>query len=160
MASAFQTMLFPSALACPKSEGAPFFHVSLNEKSFDECWQPFLGGLFKAPTPVYYKASFEQAEVILAICGNSTINGSPYLPISVKDSMIDLMESNGIDSYDFFWLVTDVSKMIGRHGNEPNLSHHAWYFPDDIFPEVIGGRRVEMALDAGIFSYKGSQVHI
>lgn len=74
--------------------------------------------------------------------------------------MIDLMESNGIDSYDFFWLVTDVSEMIGRHGNELNLSHHAWYFPDDIFPEVIGGRRVEMALDAGIFSYKGSQVHI
>ena len=39
-----------------------------------------------------------------------------------------------------------------------NLSHHAWYFPDEIFPQVMGGRRVEVALDAGIFSYAGSKV--
>ena len=152
--------LNPTTLSLPKSEGAPFLHISLDRRPFDEYWQPFLGGLFQAPIPVYYNAPYELADTILAICGNSAKNGCPRLPISVKDSMAELMNINGINSFDFFWIVTDVSQLIERCGNEPNLSNHAWYFPDDLFPEVVAGRRVEVDLDAGIFTYKGSQVSV
>ena len=147
-----------SSLLQQKSSAAPFFHVSLDGNSFDECWQPFLGGLFRAPIPVYYRASFEPAEIILAIGGNSMIHGWPKFPAEVKEAILGLIDQYGLNSFDFFWLVTDVSKLMDRNGHELNLSHHAWYFPDDIFPEVIGGKRVEVTLDAGIFSYSGSQV--
>ena len=94
-------------LLLPKSPAAPFFHLSLEGSKFDECWQPFLGGLFRAPMSVCYKASFESAELILAIGGNSAINGVPNLPVAVNHALTELLEQNRIEAFDFFWLVTD-----------------------------------------------------
>lgn len=137
---------------------APFFFVSLDGKSFDQLWHPRLGGLFRAPIPVYYKASFEQADIISAICGNSMENGSPSFPIGVKEAMSGLLEASSLKWFDFYWIVTDVSKLIGLYGHELNLSHHGWYFPDSLFSKPKGIKRFEANLQAGIFSYKGSQV--
>jgi hypothetical protein len=51
-----------------------------------------------------------------------------------------------------------VSALVAKCGRTLNLSHHAWYFPDELFPEVMGGRRVEVPVRMGAFTYPGSGV--
>jgi hypothetical protein len=46
------------------------------------------------------------------------------------------LTEQGIASFEFAFLITDVSSMIGDFGLVVNLSHHAWHFPDELLPEV------------------------
>lgn len=46
----------------------------------------------------------------------------------------------------------------GSNNNVINLSHHAWYFPDTIYPEVMNGRRIEVPIQVGAFTYQHSGI--
>jgi hypothetical protein len=60
-------------LALSPDASAPFFFASAIGIRFEDAWQPFLGGLFRYPVPVFYKASFQAAELALAVMSHSDL---------------------------------------------------------------------------------------
>jgi len=83
------------------------------------------------------------------------------MPPAVREAVTSLLTSNNSDedqTLDFFWLISDVSSLTGPSGMTINLSHHSWFFPDEVFPEVMNGRRIEVPLRAGAFTYPGSGI--
>lgn len=152
-----RTPLDNGVLALPRYASSPFFYLSVDGMSFNDAWNPFLGGLFRAPLPVFYKALYQPAEILLAFRGNTGLCGAPCLPRAIQQ----VMDQTPMESFEFFWMITDVSSVIDvkdRANAVVNISHHSWYFPDEIFPEVMGGRRVEVPLEVGVFTFGGSQI--
>jgi hypothetical protein len=88
-----------SVLGATADPRCPFFHVALGGgQPFDECFQPYLGGTFKGPIPVYYKSFYRAGELELAVHGHSSF-GAPFLPVHVQAALAQA----GVTDFDFFW---------------------------------------------------------
>jgi hypothetical protein len=107
----------------------------------------------RLPQPVYYKAFYQAGETRLVVHGDSRF-GAPYLPPPLQQEL----DHRGIKHYDYAWVVSDVSSLAQAYGLVLNLSHHAWYFQEDILAEVISGRRVEVPTHMGTYTFNGSGV--
>ena len=79
--------------------------------------------------------------ITLSLARHLPSPGTPYLPPAVQAALDEL----GIVFFDFSWVVSDISALAPQCGLTLNLSHHAWYFPEELFPEVIAGRRIEVS---------------
>ena len=135
-----------------KATDSPFFFLALDGVPFGESWFP--GGMLRAPIPVWYK-EWVTPELLLCIRAGSSV--SPNFPPAVQ-RCLDEHVSAETRSIDSFWLITDVSGSLALSGPVINLSHHAWYFPDQLVQEVLEGRRVEVEMKTGIFTYPSSMV--
>lgn len=87
------------------SSNGPFFYLSLVGTPFEEAWNPFLGGLLRAPQPVFYKAFYSPGDTLLVVGGNSQVNGSPHLPPAVAEALRSL----GHADFDWYWVSIQVA---------------------------------------------------
>jgi hypothetical protein len=135
--------------------GDVFFAHAETTPSVEDCFSPFVG-LYAMPTIVFYGGHYPRADLL------SVVRASPKeVPLKqLPQELATCLAKLGLEqAYEFFWVVSDASDIIARHGTRLNVNHHAWVFQDELMQCGLEPRfRQQGQYPMGAFTYRGSNV--